>query len=216
MRAILKGILGIGIIMLIFWGGGFIKDIFEEGNISVLARNSILVLIYIIGSILFVIRDFFKVQNKKYLINKKVLYEYKEKRFNNIIIIFATINITIITELLTLFNIDYIKMLDSSNLLIPLYAFLFVSILVFMFYFIISRRYKNRIFEDGIELYTSEFKKFGEVKKIVYHSTVFGTMCEYEVFFDKRKTIINVNEIDSKYIKEILDKCSNAKLEKIV
>ncbi len=214
MKSVLKGILGISIFMLIFWGGGFIEGVFEESNTSALDRNIILVLIYIIGSILFVIRDFLKVQNKKYAIDKKILYEYKEKRLNNITIIFATINITIIIELLILFNIDYIKMIDSIDIFIPLYTFLFMSILVFIFYFIISRRYKNKIFEDGIELYTSEFKKFNEVRKIVYNTTIFGTMCEYEIFFEKGKTIIKIVERDSKYIKEILDKCSNAKLEK--
>lgn len=213
MKSILKVMINIGVCLLIFSGGAFIKEVFEKSNTSVSARNSVLVLIYIIGAALFVIRDFLKVQNKKYIIDKKILYEYKEKRFNNIIIIFATINITIITELLMLFNIDYMKIIDSSNLFIPLYTFLFVSILVFIFYIIISHRYKNKIFEDGIELYTSEFKKFDEVRKMVYRSTIFGTMCEYEIFFDKRKTVININERDSKYIKEILEKGSNIKVE---
>lgn len=183
MKSILKLMINIYVCLLIFGGGVFIKEVFEKSNTSVSVRNSILVLIYIVGAALFVIRDFFKVQNKNYIIDKKILYEYREDRFNNIIIIFAVINITIISELLMLIKIDYMKILDSINLFILLYTFLFVSILVFIFYFIISRRYKNKIFEDGIELYTSEFKKFNEITKIVYKSTIYGTRCKYKIFF---------------------------------
>ncbi|MGG7077200.1 hypothetical protein [Clostridium sardiniense] len=213
MKSILKVMINIGVCLLIFGGGVFVKEVFEKSNTSVSVRNSILVLIYIIGAALFVIRDFLKVQNKNYIINKKILYEYREDRFKNIIIIFAVINITIITELLMLFNIDYMKIIDSTNLLIPLYTFLFISILVFTFYFITSYNYKNKIFEEGIELYTSEFKKFNEITKIVYESTMYGTRCKYKIFFKKRKITININESDSNYIKEILEMGSNIKVE---
>lgn len=213
MKSILKVMINIGIWLLIFGGGVFVKEVFEKSNTSVSVRNSILVLIYIIGAALFVIRDFLKVQNKNYIIDKKILYEYREDRFKNIIIIFAVINSNIAIQILTLLNIGYMEISDSTNLFAPLYTFLFISILTFTFYVIIAYRYKNKIFEEGIELYTSEFKKFNEITKILYKSTIYGTRCKYKIFFKKRKIIININESDSNYIKEILEKGSNIKVE---
>lgn len=213
MKAILKVMLNIGVCILILGGGFFIKEVFEKSNTSVSVRNSILVLIYIIGAALFVIRDFLKVQNKNYIFDKKILYEFREDRFNNIIIIFVVINSIIIIQILTLLNIGCMEISDSTNLFIPLYTFLFISILIFAFYFITSYSYKNKIFEEGIELYTSEFKKFNEITKIVYESTMYGTRCKYKIFFKKRKITININESESNYIKEILEKGSNIKVE---
>ncbi|MDQ0461247.1 hypothetical protein QOZ91_002779, partial [Clostridium sardiniense] len=60
---------------------------------------------------------------------------------------------------------------------------------------------------------TSEFKKFNEITKIVYKSTIYGTRCKYKIFFRKGKTIINIDEGDSDYIKEILEKASNIKVK---
>lgn len=183
MKSILKIMVNISVCLLIFLAVAFIEEVFEKSNTSVSVRNSILVLIYIIGVALFVIRDFLKVQNKDYIIDKKILYEYREERFNNIIIIFAVINSIIVIELLTLLNTGYIEISYSTNLFIPLYTFLFISILTFTFYFITAYRYRNKIFEEGIELYTLEFKRFNEITKIVYKSTIYGTRCKYKIFF---------------------------------
>ncbi|MGG7097783.1 hypothetical protein [Clostridium sardiniense] len=213
MKSILKIMVNISVCLLIFLAVAFIEEVFEKSNTSVYVKNSILVLIYIIGAALFVIKDFLKVQNKNYIMDKKILYEYKEERFNNIIIIFAVINSIIVIQLLTLLNTGYIEISYSTNLFISLYTFLFISILTFTFYFITAYRYKNKIFEEGIELYTSEFKKFNEITKIVYKSTIYGTRCKYKIFFRKGKTIINIDEGDSDYIKEILEKASNIKVK---
>ncbi|MBM7835320.1 hypothetical protein, partial [Clostridium sardiniense] len=62
MKSILKIMVNISVCLLIFLAVAFIEEVFEKSNTSVSVRNSILVLIYIIGAALFVIRDFLKVQ----------------------------------------------------------------------------------------------------------------------------------------------------------
>lgn len=186
----------------------FINEIIFMHNISALQVNFIVYISYCFLCTVFIGINVIKVSRHRDRRGKfGKLYEYKEEKYNKWIGVSASIAALTILELIINYDIKGYSYKYLNGAMLNLYIIvIIVSIITLVFYFTLSVKFKNKIYNDGIELSNGEFKSFNDVLQIDCVGIMFDTAHTYVIKFNNKKNIkINFDELDFKYITKILE-----------